>query len=61
MTARSPAERQAARRARGARSVTLSAEVMAQIDAVATRDGDPTRTATIARLVLEATGASGGP
>ena len=55
MTAKSPALRQAERRARGARAIMLPGPVVAQLDAVATYFADGTRAACLSRLIHEAT------
>ena len=51
MVAKTPAQRQAERRARGAKSVVLSGDVLAQLDAITVRLGAGTRVECIKALV----------
>ena len=51
MVAKTPAQRQAERRARGARAVMLSGDVLAQIDAITVWLGAGTRVECIKELV----------
>ena len=55
MTAKSPAQRQAERRARGARAIMLPGPVVAQLDLVAAYFADGTRAACLSRLIYEVT------
>ena len=54
MVAKTPAQRQADRRARGARAVMLSGDVLAQLDEITTYLGGGTRSAGIEVLIFYA-------
>ena len=54
MVAKTPAERQAERRARGAVSVTLSGPVLVRLDKLAADAGDLNRVQCLARLIADA-------
>ena len=60
MTAKTPAERQAERRARGAGAILLPGPVLAQLDRVAFNAGDKNRVACLTRIIAAEASAFGG-